>query len=593
MDTKNVFVGEHSPLLRLPDAPVEFASAARMWGIHQDGLAVRKGKTYTGRIVLAGDSAAKVRVNLSWGGGANDFQTIPIDHLTADYVTYPLSFTAAGDSDNASFQILTIGTGSFHIGTVSLMPADNVHGFRREVVAQLAQLHSGVYRFPGGNYISNYEWRNAVGPIDKRPPTWDYAWNAIQPNDVGLDEFMVLFKLIDVEPYITINAGFGDEWSAAQLVEYANGAVTTPMGAWRAANGHADPYGIKLWGVGNEMYGDWQLGVMPLDQYEKKHNIFAAAMRHVDPTIKLIASGAMPDEMTVTLQGKRLDGQVLTQILSHGDWTGGMLTHCLDNIDMVSEHCYCTSNQGFDMSAGAYVPVDESLVEWARRPANRIRAKYEAYQAYLQQIPALRAKPVPISVDEYSYRNTNARNYRPALAYAYQFDEMFRHTDVFQMAAFTFATSCLSANRTDAVLNPVGLVFKLYRDHFGTLPVEVSGNSPQPAPRYPVGGDQPKVNAGSDTFPLDVCAALSNDRKTLTIAVVNPTEKSQPLGLSFKGVDLAGTGHLWRMAPSSLDATTIVGQTAGVVIEDQAMDSVPGTANVAPISINIYEFAVK
>jgi alpha-L-arabinofuranosidase len=585
MDATNPYVGQHTPLVKL--------DANTAHGIQQSGLALRSGKNYSGRIVLAADGSVNIQISLIWGDRPEDRKTIEISNLATGYNTIPLSFVGAGDTDNGRLEIAAIGIGTFRIGAVSLMPSDNVQGFRLEVVDALKQLHSGVYRFPGGNYISNYEWRDAVGDRDRRPPRWDYAWNVVQPNDVGLDEFMVFFNLLDVEPYMTINAGFGDANSAAALVEYANGATTTPMGQLRASNGHPAPYGIKLWGIGNEMYGDWQLGVMPPQQYQIKHNIFAAAMRQVDPTIKLIGSGAMPDEMTVTLQGKRLDGKVLTEYGSKADWTGGMIAHCLDNMDMISEHCYCTAAQGFNMAAGAYVNVDEPLVDWARRPANRVRTKYEHYQHYLETIPAFKAKPVPISLDEYSYRRSPATQYKTALAYAYQFDETFRHTDVFQMTAFTFATSCLSANRTQAVLNPVGLVFKMYRDHFGTLPVAVTGNSPQPKPKYPVGGDQPQVNAGSDTFPLDVCSALSDNRKTLTIAVVNPTETAQQLNLSFAGVDLSGSGKLWRMAPSDLNASVVIGQTPQVQIEDRPLTAIPAAAQIAPISVNIYELAVK
>jgi hypothetical protein len=93
-------------------------------------------------------------------------------------------------------------------------------------------------------------------------------------------------------------------------------------------------------------------------------------------------------------------------------------------------------------------------------------------------------------------------------AYAWAFHEMFRHSDLFQLGAFTFATAMMSQTRTDATLNPTGLLFKMYRDHFGTIPVEVSGNSPQPKPVFPAGGDQPAVNPGSDTYPLDVSRCL-------------------------------------------------------------------------------------
>ncbi len=109
---------------------------------------------------------------------------------------------------------------------------------------------------------------------------------------------MTLCRLLDVEPYITVNAGFGDAHSAAHWVAYANGPVTSTMGKLRAANGHPKPYGVKFWGIGNEVWGGWQFGAMSLQQFEIKHNQFAKAMRKADPTITLIGSGAMPDAMT-------------------------------------------------------------------------------------------------------------------------------------------------------------------------------------------------------------------------------------------------------------------------------------------------------
>ena len=156
-----------------------------------------------------------------------------------------------------------------------------------------------MYRFPGGNFLSAHEWRDAIGDPDRRPPRWDYVWSALQPNDVGTDEFLYLCELLGVDAFISVNAGFGDAHSAAQLVEYVNGAADTPMGKLRAANGHPAPYNVKWWGIGNEMYGPWQFGYMALKQYVVKHNMFAKAMRAVDPSITLLATGATPDEMTV------------------------------------------------------------------------------------------------------------------------------------------------------------------------------------------------------------------------------------------------------------------------------------------------------
>ena len=256
MDSQNPYTGEHSPRVQLdPSEPHGFA---------QTGLSVVKGKAYTGRIVLAGSRGTVVKATLVWGTGAGERQTVTIRDLGSTYRKFPLRFEAQGDTNDARLEITATGSGDVHVGAVSLMPADNIEGFRAEVIAALKQLHSGVYRFPGGNFVSAYEWRNGVGEMDKRPPIYDPVWHAVQPNDVGTDEFLTLCRLLGVDPYITVNAGFGDAWSAKELVEYTNGAVTTPMGKWRAANGHPQPYNVKLWGIGNEPWGDYQMGAMSI-----------------------------------------------------------------------------------------------------------------------------------------------------------------------------------------------------------------------------------------------------------------------------------------------------------------------------------------
>jgi len=587
MDTKAPFTGEQTPLVKLDTIAPH--------GFSQSGIAVRKGKAYVGRILLSGSGGATVKVTLIWGKDAADRQSVTTGTLGAAYRSFPLRYTAAADTDDATLEITGTGAGSFHVGTVSLMPADNIDGFRAEVIAALKQLHFGVLRFPGGNFVSAYEWRYGVGEIDKRPPIFDPVWHALQPNDVGTDEFLTLCRLLGVDPYITVNAGFGDAWSARDLVEYTNGAATTPMGKWRAANGHPQPYGVKLWGVGNEPWGDYQMGSMSLPQFELKHNLFAKEMRKVDPSIKLIMGGAMPDVMEGADQARRINGQYVPDYLSPADWTGQMLLNCLDNIDMVSEHYYASGTQHTDMKQQKKVPIDPplSFIEWQRAPAVQVRAKYEHYQEYLKRIPALRAKPVPIAIDEWAYFGGGPNSYKTVPAYAWAFHEMFRHSDIFQIGAFTFATAMISSNRTEAILNPTGMLFKMYRDHFGVIPVEVTGDSPQPKPVFPAGGDQPAVNPGSDTYPLDVSAALSEDRKTLTFAVLNPSDTKQSMKLAVNGVKLAGQGTLWQMAPSSVDAVVAVGKKPEVAVEQHALGPVPDTIEAPPFSVSVYSYPLQ
>jgi len=587
MDSARAFTGDHSPGITLDGTEPR--------GIRQAGLTVERGKSYVGRVVLAADGNARVSVTLAWGNDEAARQTVTVDLLAHDYVTYPLTFTAGADTEDATIEITATGDGSVHVGAASLMPADNVGGFRREVVAALKLLRSGVYRFPGGNFVSAHDWRNAVGDRDRRPPIHDPVWNAVQPNDVGTDEFLTLCALLAVEPYITVNAGLGDARSAADLVEYTNGSVQTPMGQLRAANGHPDPYHVKFWGVGNEAWGSWQFGAMSLDQFVVKHNEFADAMRAVDSTIVLIGSGAMPDAMTGSGESQKRTGKIIPDDLGPADWTGGLLLHSLDRMDMISEHYYSYGNRRFDVTTGQSVPLDpdEPLVDWIRRPANHVKIKVEAYDHYLELIPALRAKPIPIAMDEWAYAGSPPNGYKVVPAYAWAFHEMFRHSRLYQMGNFTFATSLVSANRTEAVLNPAGLLFELYRDHFGTIPVTVSGNAPQTAPRYPSGGEEPLINAGSPTFPLDVAAAWESDRTALTVAVINPTDTEQTLDLSFHGVRLAGGGTRWRMAPDRLDASIVVGQIAEVVVEQEPVTRVPTRPTFPPFSVTLYRLTVR
>lgn len=413
----------------------------------------------------------------------------------------------------------------------------------------------------------------------------------MQPNDVGTDEFLTLCGLLGVDAFISVNAGFGDAHSAAELVEYVNGAADTPMGRLRAANGHPAPYNVKWWGIGNEMYGTWQFGYMAPKQYMIKHNMFAKAMRAVDPAITLLATGATPDEMTVNNLSIGLTGKAVPDYGSAADFTGLLLANCLDNIDVMSEHWYSYDHQRFDLAQNKRVAADEPLADALYRPANRVRGKVEAYEEYARRFPQLKAKHLPIAIDEWALARLPA-DLRQTLANALVFHEMFRHTDLIRMAGHTMGTSSIEFNATDAALNTTGLLFQLYRDHFGTVPVAVDGNSPPPPPKYPVGGDQPKVNAGSPTYPLDVSAALTSDGRFLTVAVVNPTESVQKLDLAIKGVDLRGQGRVWRMTGNGLNAAAGLSRHEVQVAETQA-GKVPQTIEVAPVSIDLYAFETR
>jgi alpha-N-arabinofuranosidase len=235
------------------------------------------------------------------------------------------------------------------------------------------------------------------------------------------------------------------------------------------------------------------------------------------------------------------------------------------------------------------VDVEQPLTEWARMPANRVRCKLEAYEEYLKRIPGLRERKIPINIDEWAYSRVRP-NLKQALADAWVFHEMFRHTGIIKMAAHTMGTSCVDYNGASAALNLTGVLFKLYRDHFGVVPVNVAGSSPQPPPQFLVGGDQPRINAGSDTYPLDVSAALTADGRSLTVAIMNPTVTQQELSMAFTGIALRAGGRVWRFTGADVNAAIPLGQKATAEVIEAAVNEAPETLRVPPISISIYEF---
>lgn len=167
-----------------------------------------------------------------------------------------------------------------------------------------------------------------------------------------------------------------------------------------------------------------------------------------------------------------------------------------------------------------------------------------------------------------------------------------RHTGYITMAAHTMGTSSLDITPTASSYNAVGLLYKLYGDHFpGTIPVAVSGNSTQPA-ENPLYADEPRTSSGSPTYPLDVIATLTPDDKYLNLAVVNATGQEQKFELSVSGAHLAGPATLWRLTGSSVDAANHVGQPEQVSIKKIPASDTSGTISVAPISVNVYRFPV-
>ncbi len=215
-------------------------------------------------------------------------------------------------------------------------PTADVDGWRHDVIDLVRRLGVTTVRYPGGNFVSGYDWEDGVGPRDERPERHDLAWRSIEPNVIGTDEFMAWARLVGVDPMLAVNLGTRGADAARDLVEYCNAPVGSRFADWRAANGHAAPYGIRTWCLGNEMDGPWQIGYTTAAEYGRRAAEAGAAMRLVDPSIELVACGSSGSGMP-----------------TFGSWETTVLELAGDVVDHLSLHAY------FDPAA--YETIDDYL----------------------------------------------------------------------------------------------------------------------------------------------------------------------------------------------------------------------------------------
>lgn len=197
-------------------------------------------------------------------------------------------------------------------------PLADAEGFRTDVLAALAELGLTVVRYPGGNFVSGYHWRDGVGPRERRPRVRELAWNAIETNAFGTDEFLRLCERMGWTPMLAVNLGTGTPEEARDWVEYCNAPAGTRVADERVANGRREPYRVPLWCLGNEMDGPWQLGHTDAQGYAERARAAGQLMKLVDPSIELVACGSCAPEMPTYLEWDRIVLERLTEPILPG-----------------------------------------------------------------------------------------------------------------------------------------------------------------------------------------------------------------------------------------------------------------------------------
>jgi len=196
-------------------------------------------------------------------------------------------------------------------------------GFRRDVIDEIRQMGVPIIRYPGGNFVSGYHWQDGVGPKSERPTVLERAWNSLEPNQFGTNEFIDWCKAVGTEPLLGFNMGTASSAEAVAYVEYCNYPRGTRWSDLRRSHGYEDPHNVRYWCLGNEMDGPWQMGTMPAREYGRKARDIAQQIRVIDPNLRLIACGSSAPSMDTYLV-----------------WDREVLEECFDMVDGISLHCY-------------------------------------------------------------------------------------------------------------------------------------------------------------------------------------------------------------------------------------------------------------
>ena len=379
------------------------------------------------------------------------------------------------------------------------------NGLRRDVIEALRGLELSMVRYPGGNFVSGYHWRDGVGARDSRPTRMDMAWNSIEPNEFGTHEFLDLCEQLSWQPMFAVNLGTGSPEEARDWVEYVNRPCGTTLADERAANGRPDPWDVRLWCLGNEMDGPWQTGHVPAEQYAVRAQQAAKMMKDTDPRLEFVACGSSAPLMPTFLEWDR---KVLEHLGGLGHYVS--LHRYVDNHADDTEDFLAISN-----SIDAQIEsVDAACryVQGKRRSSRRSFLCFDEwnvwYKAQLpQRVKSETAQPAtfaPHLIEE-------VYNLEDALVVAGFLNSFLRHADVVKVANLAQLVNVIAPILTrgdDLLLQSIYDAFAMYsRRKRGT------------ALRTSVEGPRFKGRQHGETPFLDTAAI--RDGETLHLFVTN------------------------------------------------------------------------
>lgn len=381
-------------------------------------------------------------------------------------------------------------------------PLSDERGFRLDVLDALRPLDIPLMRWPGGNFVSGYTWTDGIGPQDERPRRLELAWHDVESNRFGTDEYIEWCRELGTEPFICVNMGTGTMEEARSWVEYCNGTEDTYWANLRRANGHDEPYNVKYWGLGNEVYGDWQIGHLSAEDYVKKAIEFAKVMRWTDPTIELVSCGNSGSSA----------------------WDRTVLEGLAKFVRYHSIHMYTGSS---DYTANVYEPhFAEWELDMVRAEISRVRAlqniEHEIHVAYDEWNVWYRALGAASRLEE-------KYDLSDALAVATYLNVFVRQSDIVKVANLAQMVNVIAPIFT----SPEGLFLQTIYHPLALLAQHTQSNALAAWVDGPVATLPPVVKSRENLLTterlgtlqvLDVAATRDDDRSLLVVSLVNRDE---------------------------------------------------------------------
>ncbi|NLD25913.1 MAG: alpha-N-arabinofuranosidase [Acholeplasmataceae bacterium] len=415
-------------------------------------------------------------------------------------------------------------------------PTADANGFRTDVIEMIRGLNVPIVRYPGGNYLSGYNWEDGIGPKAHRPTRLDLAWQTIEDNHFGTDEFIDWCRVAGVEPMLGVNLGTGTPEKAGNLVEYCNFSHGTYYSNLRIKNGHPESYNVKYWCLGNEMDGPWQICHLNAEDYAKKAVETAKIMRWIDPSIRLIACGSSGPEMP-----------------TYPEWDRIVLEELYDQIDYISMHRYYWDNGDLLDFFASYKDMNDFIqtikatIDYAKakkRSRKTVKISFDEWNVWYQnqQTPAGWVKAPHILEDIYSLKD--------ALVFGGLMNTLLNNCDRVEIACLAQLVNVIApiftAEGGKAFKQTIYYPFEAVSNYGRGIVLQTTTDSPTFNSKY------------GETKYLSDAIVYNEENQEISIFLVNYADKDLDLTVELRSFGkIEAVEHLLLQSKDLLDKNTL------------------------------------